>query len=176
MSQTGDMDRPASPWDAGDGFQLSGVRRIETRVVADGEPVTAVLSWGCDGLAVTVEGESVADDAVAFEAGDAMHVVRLGRQTIVRAPDPDSASSDGAGDGAVRAPMHGKVLAVLVSKGDRVTKGQRLVIVEAMKMEHALVAAGDGIVETISVEAGRQVADGAVLMTVTAGSEGADSP
>ena len=42
--------------------------------------------------------------------------------------------------GVVKAPMHGKVVAVFVATGERVEKGQRLAVVEAMKMEHALVA------------------------------------
>ena len=59
--------------------------------------------------------------------------------------------------------MPGKVVAVAVKAGDTVTRGQTLVTLEAMKMEHALAAAFDGVVESLSVTAGDQVSEGAVL-------------
>ena len=78
---------------------------------------------------------------------------------------------DEAGDrehsGLVRAPMHGKVLGVLVEQGARVTRGQRLAIIEAMKMEHTLVAPIDGTVAEIAVAADAQVAEGAKVMVIT---------
>ena len=64
--------------------------------------------------------------------------------------------------------MHGKVLALLVADGDRVEKGQRLAVIEAMKMEHALTARGPGRVAGIAVAVGAQVAEGARLMTISA--------
>jgi 3-methylcrotonyl-CoA carboxylase alpha subunit len=64
--------------------------------------------------------------------------------------------------------MHGKVLAVLVEKGAQVAKGQRLAVIEAMKMEHALVAPVDGQVTEISVAAGSQVAEDAKVMVINA--------
>jgi 3-methylcrotonyl-CoA carboxylase alpha subunit len=62
--------------------------------------------------------------------------------------------------------MHGKVLAVMVKPGDRVTKGQRLAIVEAMKMEHSLTAPNAGRIGEIAISVGSQVAEGAKLMTI----------
>ncbi len=62
--------------------------------------------------------------------------------------------------------MHGKVLEVLVAPGDAVHKGQRLAVIEAMKMEHALVAPIDGIVAEVRVTVLAQVAQGAYLMTI----------
>jgi len=70
--------------------------------------------------------------------------------------------------GLVLAPMHGKVLAVLVEPGASVAKGQRVAVIEAMKMEHALLAPIDGIVSEISVAPGGQVAEGAKVMSVEA--------
>lgn len=67
----------------------------------------------------------------------------------------------------VKTPMHGKVIAILVSPGERVTKGQRLAIVEAMKMEHALVAPADATVGEVLADEGAQVAEGARLVTLT---------
>jgi 3-methylcrotonyl-CoA carboxylase alpha subunit len=66
--------------------------------------------------------------------------------------------------GSVKAPMHGKLIAVFVKAGDKVEKGQRLAIVEAMKMEHVLLAPADGEVAEIAAEPGAQVAEGARLI------------
>ncbi|WP_244424640.1 acetyl-CoA carboxylase biotin carboxyl carrier protein subunit [Methylobacterium nodulans] len=62
--------------------------------------------------------------------------------------------------------MHGRLVAILVAPGERVTRGQRLAIVEAMKMEHALTAPADGEVTEVAAEAGAQVAEGARLITI----------
>ena len=108
-------------------------------------------------------------DATAIEAADAIYVLRQGRQTVVRRADLGAGDLDHAdGDGQIKAPMHGKVLALLVGNGDRVEKGQRLAIIEAMKMEHALTAPRGGRVAGIAVAAGSQVAEGAKLMTIEA--------
>jgi 3-methylcrotonyl-CoA carboxylase alpha subunit len=79
----------------------------------------------------------------------------------------DEADERGGG-GVVRAPMHGKVLGVLVEEGASVTRGQRLAIVEAMKMEHTLTAPFDGVVTEIAVAPDAQVAEGAKLMVIEA--------
>jgi 3-methylcrotonyl-CoA carboxylase alpha subunit len=70
------------------------------------------------------------------------------------------------GDGLVKAPMHGKVLAIFVAQGASVTKGERVAIVEAMKMEHALLAPLDGTVTEVSAEVGAQVAEGAKILSI----------
>jgi 3-methylcrotonyl-CoA carboxylase alpha subunit len=62
--------------------------------------------------------------------------------------------------------MHGKVLSLLVEQGERVTRGQRLAIIEAMKMEHTLTAPIDGTVTEIAVTADAQVAEDAKVMVI----------
>jgi len=62
--------------------------------------------------------------------------------------------------------MPGKVTAVEVSQGEKVVKGQRLLTLEAMKMEHGLVAPFDGFVAELNAQAGAQVGDGTVLAKV----------
>ena len=62
--------------------------------------------------------------------------------------------------------MPGRVSAVEVAAGDRVDKGQRLLTLEAMKMEHGLVAPFDGTVAEVGAEAGAQVNEGAVLARI----------
>jgi 3-methylcrotonyl-CoA carboxylase alpha subunit len=71
-----------------------------------------------------------------------------------------------AADGAIIAPMPGKVIAVDVSEGQTVTAGQRLMVLEAMKMEHALTAPFDGVIEGLTVTAGGQVQVEALLARV----------
>ena len=160
-------DEPRSPWDATDGFQLSGARVTALPILLDGEPAEARVSYGRNGPAVTVDGEGSAADATAIEAADAIYVLRHGRQTIVRHAEAGSGDADHTdGDGQIKAPMHGKVLALLVGEGDRVEKGQRLAVIEAMKMEHALTARRPGRVTGIAVAAGQQVAEGARLMII----------
>ncbi|GAA4012359.1 acetyl/propionyl/methylcrotonyl-CoA carboxylase subunit alpha [Sphingomonas swuensis] len=73
-----------------------------------------------------------------------------------------------AGDGALVAPMPGKVTSVDVAAGDKVSRGQRLLTLEAMKMEHAIVAPFDGTVAELNVEGGAQVQVEAVLARVEA--------
>jgi acetyl-CoA/propionyl-CoA carboxylase biotin carboxyl carrier protein len=69
-------------------------------------------------------------------------------------------------DGPIRSPMPGTVTVVDVTEGQRVTAGQRLVVVEAMKMEHALVAPIDGTVVGLRAEAGGTVPKDAVLLAI----------
>jgi len=65
--------------------------------------------------------------------------------------------------------MPGKVIAVHVAAGSKVAKGAPLLVMEAMKMEHTIVAPGDGTVEAVLYAAGEQVAEGAPLVTFAAG-------
>ena len=65
--------------------------------------------------------------------------------------------------------MPGRVVKVLCAPGERVERGQGLVIVEAMKMENELAAPGSGVVQTVHVEAGRTVEGGQVLVELAAG-------
>ncbi len=160
---------PASPWDTEDGFQLSGPRRQIVPVLADGEKVTAQVVQEHGATAVTVDGIAAAADAVAVAGPDAVYVLRHGRQTKVAFRDLSlDEGVEGGGGGLVRAPMHGKVLNILVEQGDSVTRGQRLAIIEAMKMEHTLVAAIDGVVAEIAVQKDSQVAEGAKVMVIAA--------
>lgn len=81
------------------------------------------------------------------------------------APAPAAPPTD-AGDRAIIAPMPGKVIAVKVNVGDRVTKGQELLIVEAMKMHNPVLAANDGVVQKIFVKAGDPIQTGMPLIAV----------
>lgn len=75
------------------------------------------------------------------------------------------------GDGSVRAPMTGTVLEVSCAPGDRVAADQTLVVVSAMKMEHKLSAGVDGVVQSVSTEAGATVDQGDALVVVDPAAE-----
>lgn len=83
----------------------------------------------------------------------------------------EAISEDAAGSGKIVASMDGAIIDVLAEVGDRVVKGQSLVMLEAMKMEHPLKSDVGGTVESISVKAGDQVKIRQLLVTVTADEE-----
>jgi 3-methylcrotonyl-CoA carboxylase alpha subunit len=162
-----DPEMPASPWDASDGFQLSGRRDTLMPVVADGKNANVRIAYGASGPSAQMDGQIVDPSAMVVDGEEGVFVLRRGRQTAVRLAKFDNIDAEHQdGDGTVRAPMHGKVLALLVEKGATVTKGQRVAVVEAMKMEHALVAPGDGVVAEITATTGSQVAEGAKLLSI----------
>jgi biotin carboxyl carrier protein len=99
-------------------------------------------------------------------------VIRNNRQTRVALFDPfdvDLDAMDDAGGAAIKSPMHGKLVALMVQAGDAVTKGQKVAIVEAMKMEHALVAPRDGVVAEVIGDVGAQVGEGAKVVVLAEG-------
>ena len=81
---------------------------------------------------------------------------------LPRFPDPTAALAHGS----LLAPMPGSVLRIGAAVGDAVTAGQPLIWMEAMKMEHTVVAPGDGVLAELNVEPGQQVEVGAVLARV----------
>jgi 3-methylcrotonyl-CoA carboxylase alpha subunit len=156
-----------SPWAARDGFQLGGARSQAIPIVIDGESANATVSYRPEGAHVAVEGVPPATDAQAYPAEDQVFVLRHGRQTRVGITDFAAATSAAAaGDGIVKAPMHGRVLELFVRAGDRVAAGERLAVIEAMKMEHTLLAPFAGVVRQVAVATGAQVVDGSEIMVI----------
>jgi 3-methylcrotonyl-CoA carboxylase alpha subunit len=146
---------------------MSGTRQLTLPILADGESAVAEVVYTAKGPELSVEGVRPAPDAVAIADSNAVFVLRHGRQTKVSLRDPSLAEAgDDDKSGLVRAPMHGKVLALLVEKGARVARGQRVAIIEAMKMEHTIVAPIDGVVTEIVISKDAQIAEGARLMVI----------
>ena len=77
-----------------------------------------------------------------------------------------ASKDDDAGAGAVTAPMHGALVDIFVAKGQTVAKGDRLAVLEAMKMQHELTAAIDGDITAIHFDAGAQIPANAVIMEI----------
>jgi geranyl-CoA carboxylase alpha subunit len=78
------------------------------------------------------------------------------------------ATAAAGSDGKLRAPMDGRIVAIKVAAGDTVARGQTLVVLEAMKIQHQLKAALDSKVESVQVHEGQQVSNRAVLVTMAA--------
>lgn len=180
-----------TPWQAdadnvATGFRLNAPRRALYRALIGGETTTGSLlsrqdgdfSWDVEidgerrlsrSQARTVEVEGLGSvgyrgtwietDGLVFDRGWAWKVTK---------PRFSGAAGGSASDGALRAPMPGKIVAAPVKAGDAVVKGQPVVVLEAMKMEHALTAPFDGIVGEIGVAVGDQVTADAVLAVVEA--------
>jgi propionyl-CoA carboxylase alpha chain len=137
-----------------------------------------------DGEAVELEVGGVASREVVLTDGGVTRRYRihlLGDRGWVDGPDGSSAFVIGERfpvpgsnlrPGSSVAPMPGGVVRVAVAPGDRVTSGQLLVVLEAMKMEHAVHATGDGTVAAVHVTVGEQVETGRVLVEVTADDDG----
>jgi geranyl-CoA carboxylase alpha subunit len=81
---------------------------------------------------------------------------------------PAARAAQAGGDGRISAPMNGRVVSLMVAKGDAVKVGQVLLVLEAMKMEHAILARTDGVVEEVLVQVGAQVAPGQVMVVMGA--------
>ncbi len=123
----------------------------------------AITSANGTRLAVRVADRSVAADVV--RDGDDLHTFARGRHRVLTLLDPIAHASEAdAGSGHLTAPMPGKVIAVHVAAGVAVKKGMALLVMEAMKMEHTIVAPSDGTVGEILFGVGDQVAEGAELV------------
>ncbi|KRQ02839.1 3-methylcrotonyl-CoA carboxylase [Bradyrhizobium yuanmingense] len=113
----------------------------------------------------------VMDSAKFLRDGDRLYLQHRGIPLAVNdltLAAPQAAASNG-GDGKVRAAMNGRVVAVLVKPGDRVTAGQPMLTLEAMKMEHVHKAGIDGVVGAIDVAEGEQVTTGRIVAEIGAG-------
>jgi 3-methylcrotonyl-CoA carboxylase alpha subunit len=162
-----------SPWGQRDAFQLGPPRRHGLSVVVEGHRHEMPVTWTAHGPEVGFGGgvsrltREIEDDRPFPRTDTGVIVLRNGRQTRVDRHDPFAVDLEHIDEGgAVKAPMHGKLVAVFVKPGERVEKGQRLAVVEAMKMEHALVAPAAGEVVEVAAEAGAQVAEGARLIVI----------
>jgi 3-methylcrotonyl-CoA carboxylase alpha subunit len=156
------------PWAANDGFALGPARQFDLDITVDGHPRKATVQWG-EGARVTMDGVAAGNGVRFVPAGAGVVAIADGVQRSVALKSYDSIDVDHLdGDGVIKAPMHGKVLAILVEQGASVQKGERVAVVEAMKMEHALMAPIDGTVAEIVAAVGAQIAEGATILSIAA--------
>jgi 3-methylcrotonyl-CoA carboxylase alpha subunit len=100
---------------------------------------------------------------------DCVVVTERGQSHFLTLRAPASASGPSASDGAILSPMPGRIIAVMVAAGDAVIKGQKLLTLEAMKMEHTLTAPFDGVVTELNAEVGGPVQVEALLVRIEVG-------
>ena len=166
----------ASPWSAADGFALGGTRGQRVVVEAGKETFEGLASWDGGGPHVRLDGDDGAPAtanphaAAIVPVDDGVIVVRNMRQTAVRLIQAGGGEAEaGAGSGVILAPMHGKITKIDVGVGQRVRKGDRLAVLEAMKMEHVLHAPFDGVVSELKTEEGAQIEEAAVVAVIAEG-------
>ncbi|MDG2003638.1 MAG: acetyl/propionyl/methylcrotonyl-CoA carboxylase subunit alpha [Novosphingobium sp.] len=108
---------------------------------------------------------------VAVADCDGVYVTTLGRTWRFEPARQYGSGQHSAHDGDILSPMPGKIIAVEVAQGETVNAGQKLLTLEAMKMEHTLTAPFDGVVAELNAEAGGQVQVEALLARIEAGIE-----
>ncbi|KMJ89762.1 acetyl/propionyl/methylcrotonyl-CoA carboxylase subunit alpha [Achromobacter xylosoxidans] len=184
---------PADPWDTRDGWRLGGryqralqwIDNGETRHVSvarqgadwtlDSGDGAQPFAWRAEAatgpartLRITLDGRERAGTVVLH--ADKAHVFGDGGARVLDLYDPLAHAQDTQGDhgGGLTAPMPGKIISIAVKAGDSVTKGQPLLVMEAMKMEHTISAPADGKVEELFYAVGDQVTEGAELVAIGA--------
>jgi 3-methylcrotonyl-CoA carboxylase alpha subunit len=178
---------PHSPWQRRDFWRLNGDtyqdiawRDAETtRVVSahrrgqgyrldiEGESSLAVASRRGDDLVLDLDG--VQATVTVVRDGETATVVGDDGTWRLAYVDPAAPRADDAvAGGRLTAPMPGKVAQVLAQPGNRVKRGQALMVLEAMKMEHTIAAPADGTVERVNFAPGDLVAEGAELIALKA--------
>jgi len=176
-----------SPWNAHDGWRLNAPLRIECRFRNAGKLTAVALTRTPGSWQAQVDGQSFAVEA-HFESPDQLVAHVEGQRITVRWldqgaricvidkgcvltlewDDPVAGALRDAHAGVLTSPMPGQVLQTLVKPGDSVRRGQPVMIIEAMKMEHTVVAPVDGVVETVHFAGGERVEEGALLLDLKA--------
>jgi 3-methylcrotonyl-CoA carboxylase alpha subunit len=180
------------PWDQKNGFRLLDVGHDEVRW-KDGERDVTVIARRLRSGALGLELPGGTVEANVRRGDDGRLAIRLGNDTFTAAVVRRAANdggidytvfSDGgsqrlrlvdpldvtqyeavpAGEGSVRSPLPGKIIDLRVKAGDTVSRGQPLLVLEAMKMEHTLAAPADGTVKSVRYAVGEQVPEGAELV------------
>ncbi len=138
------------------GFRLNGSSRVELTLFESGK------RYSCS-IATADTDTGLASD---LDRDGTLVVTERGETYFFTTRETTGSAAGHAGDGAILAPMPGRITAVDVTPGATVTKGQRLVTLEAMKMEHSLTAPFDGIVAELNAEAGTQVSEATLLVRI----------
>jgi len=177
---------PFSPWFRVNGWRLNGVARQEI-ILCDGagERKVAASAWADDWLlevddrTVVAAAEWRPDEVFSVVLDDVRHrahVLDHGSETAVlldgeswRLVEIDPLAlrtSEDPTAGRLTAPMPGRVIQLLVEPGNNVRRGEPLMIIEAMKMEHTVAAPADGVIEAVRFAIGDLVEEGAELIAL----------
>ena len=117
---------------------------------------------------LALESQGLREQICTARTDSAVHLFHAGRAWTFECPPTHRASGPEAGSGAVLAPLTARVLQVMVTPGQRVQAGERLLVLEAMKMEHTLTAPFTGVVRELLAQAGGQALKGALLLQIEA--------
>ena len=155
---------PHSPWHPVDGWRLNAESHHDFVFSAGGDEHRVRVAFLEAGRRLEVDGREAAPaKAETVRDGRTWHVFHDGLRWSL-ALKQELAEVDADATGSLAAPMPGRVIKLLVDAGAQVKKGQPLLILEAMKMEHTITAPADGTVKEIHYAAGEQVLEGAELI------------
>ena len=177
-----------SPWDDADGFRLNMDWAESLRFAVSGAEIEVGLRRSQSGQFLSFEGDDYALEQSSGPYGKIDRYEIDGRQFSGRAHwvggeitvgfngqrwtftpiDPAAEAGAEAGAGSLASPMPGKIVRVEVAAGAKVKKGDPLVALEAMKMEHVITAPADGVVESLNCALGDQVEEGVALVVINA--------
>jgi len=179
----------ADPYSRRDGWRSHGLTERTFAFEFHGEAHSAQLRYGHDGTLALTVGETrgplvigrLPEGETEVEFAGRRHTLRIdelddgtyifgtqGATRITRVDRLAHAGETQAEAGRLTAPMPGKVVSFAVKAGDKVSRGQPLAVLEAMKMEHTIAAPADGTVEELLFAPGEQVAEGAELLRMAA--------
>jgi len=182
-----DARRIDSPWQRGDAFRINLPPRQTLRLRRRSEQVVIGVTHDAtqyrmefDGRVIVATGVVIVDRKLevfvdgepfrcSFVRDDAdLYVIRDGATEKFSLPKVDAASftADVLSDGRVSAPMPGQIIALLVKVGDAVRRDQPILVLEAMKMEHTIVAPIDGTLGRLGAAVGDRVVEGVELFHI----------
>jgi len=179
-----DAGAGADPWTAAHGWRLNtnymrtltlkstrGVHDVDLEYARDGyvlhhgDTHAPLAISAVDGTKLGIRFGSGTRVADVVRSGEELHVFADGRHRVLALFDVIAQSGGGdAATGRLTAPMPGKVIAISATAGARVERGATLLVMEAMKMEHTIVAPVDGVVADVLFGVGDQVDEGAELV------------
>jgi 3-methylcrotonyl-CoA carboxylase alpha subunit len=188
LSEQGSKSAANDPWAGTSGWRMNGSLQRQLYFADEFNPYTVAVDYTQTGWSLRQDDASSAMTVIQREGqdlviklggatargtvvrdGEIFHVFHLGEHIALNYNDPLAHAGEAEAEGGrLTAPMPGKIVAVLVDKGNTVEKGAPLLIMEAMKMEHTIAAPANGVVEELLYAVGDQVAEGAQLLAFKA--------
>jgi len=184
-----DAQRSDSPWQRGDAFRMNLAARQSLRIRRRNEAIVVDAAREAGDLRIGVDGRTFVATAVTVDAahgavrayvdgapfacafvrdGADLYAMRDGSTEKFGVPVFDAArfEADAKSDGRAIAPMPGQIIALFARPGDAVKRDQPILVLEAMKMEHTIVAPIDGKLERLSLSVGDRVTEGTELFHI----------
>jgi 3-methylcrotonyl-CoA carboxylase alpha subunit len=182
-----DAQRSDSPWQRGDAFRVNLTARQSLRLRRRTEQIAIGVVHEAGGCRVEVDDRPFSANGIAIgdrkvrafidgepfacsfvNDGDDLYVIHGGATERFGLPKIDAASfaADALSDGRATAPMPGQIIALFVKAGDVVRRDQPILVLEAMKMEHTIVAPIEGTLERLALAVGDRVVEGTELFHI----------